>query len=104
MRDLRIVIHEQDAASAEPECRSGTGLDLHFLFGARVFSAVSDAEDPSKIQSWVDSGVKLEVGLGELGLSPLALPRQFASGDDVEDVRSQLRDRAKETFLSLANQ
>ena len=44
-----------------------------YLFGARLFTAVSGAHDPSKIESWIDSGVTLEVSLAELALSPLAL-------------------------------
>lgn len=73
------VADDDVAAVVEPRLNAWLAALLgdpsNFLFGARVFSAVSDAEDPSKIQSWVDSGVKLEVGLGELGLSPLALVR-----------------------------
>jgi hypothetical protein len=38
-----------------------------------VFDAVLDDSDPPKIVSWSDSGAKLEAGLAELELSPLAL-------------------------------
>jgi hypothetical protein len=43
------------------------------VFGAKLMDAVLDDGQPPKIVSWTDSGVTLEVGLGELGLSPLAL-------------------------------
>jgi hypothetical protein len=44
-----------------------------YVFGARVFTAAFDPEDPKKIVAWNDAGVALETRLDELDLSPLAL-------------------------------
>jgi hypothetical protein len=65
------------AAQVEPRLNawlaSLLGSPTSYVFGARLHSAVFDADDPTKIVSWIDSGVALEVGLDELGLSPLSL-------------------------------
>lgn len=49
------------------------GDPANYLFGAKIFNAVFDTSEPPKIVSWADSGVTLEAGIAELGLSPLAL-------------------------------
>ena len=65
------------AAQVEPRLNawlaSLLGAPGGYVFGASIFDAVFDAADPAKIVSWADTGVKLQAGLGELGLSPLAL-------------------------------
>jgi hypothetical protein len=65
------------AARVEPRLNAWLaallGDPANYVFGARVFAAVLDDGDPPKIASWADSGVRLEVALAELGLSPLAI-------------------------------
>nr|MBA2301509.1 hypothetical protein [Acidobacteriota bacterium] len=77
-RGLWAGIADDDlAATVEPRLNAWLatllGDPASFLFGARIFSAVLNEDDPAKIDSWVASGVQLEAAVGELGLSPLAL-------------------------------
>ncbi len=71
------VADDDLAALVEPRLNAWLAAILgdpaNYVFGAHVFNAVFDTDDPTKIASWSDSGVALEVGLSELGLSPLAL-------------------------------
>ena len=71
------VADDDLAALVEPRLNAWLagllGDPANYRFGARIFSAVLDADDPSKILSWTDSGETLETGLDEIGFSPLAL-------------------------------
>ena len=71
------VADDDLAARVEPRLNAWLAAILgdpaKYVFGAHVFNAVFDTNDPTKIASWSDSGVALEVSLSELGLSPLAL-------------------------------
>jgi hypothetical protein len=71
------VADDDIAARVEPRLNAWLaallGDPANYVFGARIFSAVSDANDATKIVSWTDSGTTLECSVGELGLSPLAL-------------------------------
>jgi hypothetical protein len=65
------------AAQVEPRLNAWLagllGDPGRYVFGAKLMNAVLDDAQPPRIVSWTDSGVTLEVGLVELGLSPLAL-------------------------------
>lgn len=65
------------AAQVEPCLNAWLGGLLgdpaRYVFQARLMDAILDDAVSPKIVSWTDSGVKLEVGLADLGLSPLAL-------------------------------
>lgn len=65
------------AARVEPRLNAWLagllGDPAKYVFGASVMNAVFDDSEPPKIVSWADAGATLEVGLDELGLSPLAL-------------------------------
>ncbi|WP_280155140.1 hypothetical protein [Piscinibacter sp. XHJ-5] len=65
------------AAQVEPRLNAWLagllGDPAGYVFGAKLMNAVLDDAEPPKIVSWTDSGVALQVGLSELGLSPLAL-------------------------------
>ncbi len=77
------------AAAVEPRLNAWLagllGDPASFVFGARVFNAVLDPGDATRIVSWTDSGVTLETGLNELGLSPLAL----VLGSEAQQVGGQ---------------
>jgi hypothetical protein len=65
------------AAQVEPALNAWLagllGDPANYVFGAKIFQAVFDAADATKIVSWNDSGETLEATLSEVGLSPLAL-------------------------------
>jgi hypothetical protein len=71
------VADEDLAALVEPRLNAWLGSLLgdpaNYVFGAKIFQAVFDGDDPSTIVSWTDSGEALEASVTELGLSPLAL-------------------------------
>jgi hypothetical protein len=65
------------AAHVEPRLNAWLaallGDPANYVFGASIFTAVGDPDNPSKIESWADANVSLQTDLTELGLSPLAL-------------------------------
>lgn len=71
------VANDDLAALVEPRLNAWLaaliGDPKNYVFGARIFTAAFDSEEPQKIVAWNDSGVALETRLDELGLSPLAL-------------------------------
>ena len=77
------------AAQVEPRLNSWLarilGDPAGYVFGAKLMDAVLDASAPPKIVSWTDSGTTLEVGLDELGLSPLAV----VLGSEAQQGRGQ---------------
>jgi hypothetical protein len=99
------VADDDIAAAVEPRLNAWLagllGDPADFVFGARVFNAVLDPADPSRIVSWADSGATLQAGLGELGLSPLALvlgsePQQVGGQSAVQErIGAVLSDKAR---------
>ena len=107
------VADDDLAAQVEPKLNAWLaallGDPANHVFGAQVFDAVLDDADPPKIVSWVDSGARLEAGLAELGLSPLALvlgsEAQQAGGQSAvqERIGAVLSAKARAQFGAAAD-
>jgi hypothetical protein len=71
------VADDDLAAQVEPRLNAWLagllGDPANYVFSAKLMNAVLDQAQPPRIVGWADSGQTLEVGLADLGLSPLAL-------------------------------
>ncbi|HJV70076.1 hypothetical protein [Ideonella sp.] len=71
------VADDDLAAQVEPRLNAWLagllGDPASYVFGAKLMNAVLDDAEPPRIVGWADAGETLEVGLDDLGLSPLAL-------------------------------